>query len=167
MDIHLILDNYSTRKTPRFAAAGKTAALRSPLPPRSVLRGSAWSSAGARPLTEKQLRRGVHRSTRGIERAIQRYLAMYNEQPKPSVWTKTVNEILTLLARSRNRISSSGHKCDQGTTVTSQYTPQSSIHVTKSATGLKYSRPVPKALSWGTVYQNTNVPSELGGTANS
>lgn len=36
-------------------------------------------------LTEKQLRRGVHRSMRALEAAITRYLAVYNEQPKPFV----------------------------------------------------------------------------------
>ena len=40
-------------------------------------------------LTEKQLRRGVHRSTRELEKAIKRYLEIHNEQPKPFIWTKT------------------------------------------------------------------------------
>jgi hypothetical protein len=40
-------------------------------------------------LTEKQLRRGVHRSTHELEAAIERYLTVYNEAPKPFVWTKT------------------------------------------------------------------------------
>ena len=37
-------------------------------------------------LTEKQLRRGVHRSTRGLEQAILRYIQSTNGQPKPFVW---------------------------------------------------------------------------------
>jgi len=45
-------------------------------------------------LTEKQIRRGVHRGTRQLEDAIRRYLAIYNEDPKPFVWTKTADEIL-------------------------------------------------------------------------
>ena len=44
--------------------------------------------------TEKQLRRGVHHSTREPEVAIKRYLAVHNEAPKPFVWTKTADEIL-------------------------------------------------------------------------
>jgi hypothetical protein len=60
-------------------------------------------------LTEKQLRRGVHRSTRDLEAAIDRYLAVYNEAPRPFVWTKTADEILASGARSCHRISDSGH----------------------------------------------------------
>ena len=60
-------------------------------------------------LTEKQLRRGVHRSTRELETAIDRYLTVYNEAPKPFVWTKTADEILASVARFCHRISDSGH----------------------------------------------------------
>ncbi len=60
-------------------------------------------------LTEKQLRRGVHRSTRELEAAIDRYLDVYNEAPKPFVWTKTADEILASVARFCHRISDSGH----------------------------------------------------------
>jgi hypothetical protein len=36
-------------------------------------------------LTQKQIRRGVHRSTRALEAAIMQYIAMANENPKPFV----------------------------------------------------------------------------------
>jgi hypothetical protein len=49
-------------------------------------------------LTEKQLRRGVHRSTRELEAAIDRYLTAYKEAPKPFVWTKVADEILASIA---------------------------------------------------------------------
>ena len=35
-------------------------------------------------ITNKQIRRGSHRSTRELEQAIEDYLAVYNEEPKPS-----------------------------------------------------------------------------------
>jgi hypothetical protein len=57
----------------------------------------------------KQIRRGTHRSTRGLEKAIRHYLAVYNEDPKPFVWTKTADEILASLARFCTRISGTGH----------------------------------------------------------
>ena len=60
-------------------------------------------------LTEKQLRRGVHRSTRDLEATIDRFLTVYNEAPKPFVWTKTADEILASVARFCHRISDSGH----------------------------------------------------------
>ena len=50
-------------------------------------------------LTEKQLRRGVHQSTRELETAIYGYLDITNEHPKPFVWTKTADAILTNVAR--------------------------------------------------------------------
>ena len=60
-------------------------------------------------LTEKQIRRGVHRSTRELETAIRAYLALHNETPKPFVWTKTADEILASVARFCHRISGTGH----------------------------------------------------------
>src|SRR5262249_56741724 len=60
-------------------------------------------------LTEKQLRRGVHRSTRELEMAIRCYIDITNERPKPFQWTKTADEILASIARFCHRISNSGH----------------------------------------------------------
>jgi len=60
-------------------------------------------------LTEKQIRRGVHRSTRELETAITHHLQCTNDAPKPFVWTKTANEILDSVARFCRRTSRSGH----------------------------------------------------------
>jgi hypothetical protein len=60
-------------------------------------------------LTEKQLRRGVFRSTRELEAAIAQYLDVTNSDPKPFVWTKTADQILAAIARFCQRISDSGH----------------------------------------------------------
>ena len=60
-------------------------------------------------LTEKQIRRGAHRSTRELEAAIKRYLALTNDAPKPFVWTKTADEILESVASFCRRTSGSGH----------------------------------------------------------
>jgi hypothetical protein len=58
-------------------------------------------------LTEKQIRRGVHRSTRALEAAITEYIAVTNEQPRPFRWTKTADEILASVKRFCRRISDS------------------------------------------------------------
>jgi hypothetical protein len=58
-------------------------------------------------LTEKQIRRGVHRSTRALETAIIEYIAVTNEQPRPFRWTKTADEILASVERFCRRISDS------------------------------------------------------------
>ena len=60
-------------------------------------------------LTEKQLRRGLHRSTRELETAVRRYIDITNERPKPFKWTKTADEILASVARFCHPISNSGH----------------------------------------------------------
>jgi hypothetical protein len=60
-------------------------------------------------LSEKQIKRGTHRSTVELEKAIRNYLAIHNENPQPFVWTKTADQILASLARFCKRISDSGH----------------------------------------------------------
>jgi transposase len=109
LDIHLIVDNASTHKTPlihRWLARH----------PRFHVHftptGSSWINLVERwfaALTEKQIRRGVHRSTRELEAAIRRYIELTNDRPSPFVWTKTADEILASVARFCHRISNSGH----------------------------------------------------------
>jgi transposase len=108
-DLHLILDNYATHKTPAI----KRWLVRHP---RFHLHftptGASWLNLVERwfaALTEKQLRRGVHRNTRELEAAIRRYLDLNNRQPKPFSWTKTADQILESVARFCTRISDSGH----------------------------------------------------------
>ena len=60
-------------------------------------------------LTEKQFRRGVHRSTQALRAAIVTYIAYTNDHPKHFVWTNTADEILASVARFCHRISDSGH----------------------------------------------------------
>ncbi len=59
-------------------------------------------------LTEKQLRRGVHRSTRDLEQAIRDYIAVTNGRASPLVWTQTADKILASVSRFSHRISGSG-----------------------------------------------------------
>ena len=69
--------------------------------PNNALRPS-WLKLAERwfaALTEKQLCRGVHRSTRELEDAIRHYLEHNNRHPKPFVWTKTTGPILDSVAR--------------------------------------------------------------------
>jgi len=74
--------------------------------------GASWLNLVERwfaALTEKQIRRGVHRSTRELEAAIRRYIEATNHRPKPFVCTKTADEILASVGRFCKRISDSGH----------------------------------------------------------
>ena len=46
---------------------------------------------------QRRIRRGSFRSTQALELAINEYLAVYNEDPKPFVWTKSADQILDSL----------------------------------------------------------------------
>lgn len=61
------------------------------------------------PLTRRQIRCGVHRSTPEFEQAIRRYIEVCNEGPQPFVSAKSADGILANLAKYRQRISASGH----------------------------------------------------------
>jgi len=87
--------------------------------------GASWINLVERwfaTLTEKQIRRGVHRSTRALEAAITEYIAVTNEQPRPFRWTKTADEILASVERFCRRISDSPDQTHQ-TRVPQKMTP--------------------------------------------
>jgi hypothetical protein len=56
-------------------------------------------------LTEKQIRRGIHRTTREVEDAIRHYIESSNHHAKPFMWSKTADEIPASVARFCKRIS--------------------------------------------------------------
>jgi len=55
-------------------------------------------------LTSKRIRRGVFHSVEDLEKAIDEYLATWNEKPKPFVWTATVESIVEKLSRCRQTL---------------------------------------------------------------
>lgn len=99
LEVHLILDNYGTHKTPTI----RRWLLKRPryhvhFTPTSA----SWINLVERwfaELTTKRLRRGVFRSPHDLEAAIRQFLAVHNEAPKPFVWTKTADEILASISR--------------------------------------------------------------------
>jgi len=98
VEVHIILDNYGTHKT---ALIHRWLAKRPRYHLHFTPTYASWLNLVERwfaNLTEKQLRRGVHRSVKELEEAIQRYLAATNTEPKPFVWTKTADEILAKVA---------------------------------------------------------------------
>ena len=50
-------------------------------------------------LTDRQVRRGVHRSTVELEAAIHAYIDTHNAKPKPFRWTKSADDILAAINR--------------------------------------------------------------------
>ena len=109
LDVHVVLDNSSTHKTP---AIQKWLAAH----PRFVLHftptSSSWLNLVERwfaELTSKKLRRGAHRSVRELNADIRAWIETWNDDPKPYVWTKTADQILESIARYCTRINDSRH----------------------------------------------------------
>ena len=109
LDLHLVLDNYATHKTPAI----KDWLLKHPrfhlhFTPAS----SSWMNLAERwfaELTNRKLRRSAHRSVTELETGIRKWTSEWNKNPKPFVWTKTADEILETLAAYCQRIVDSGH----------------------------------------------------------
>jgi len=109
LDVHLVMDNYGTHKT---ALIRRWFSKRPRFHVHFTPKGASWINLVERffaELTQKQIRRGVHRSTQELETAVKNYLRLHNVTPKPFVWTKTADEILANVARFCRRISDSGH----------------------------------------------------------
>jgi transposase len=109
LDVHLVLDNSSTHKTPaiqRWLTAH----------PRFVVHftptSSSWLNLVERwfaELTSKRLRRGTHRSVRELNTDIRAWIQTWNQDPKPFIWTKTADQILDSIARYCTQINESRH----------------------------------------------------------
>src|SRR5437667_3791719 len=109
LDVHLVLNNYTTHKTPlihRWLLRHPRFHLHfTPTYSSWITQVKRWFAE----LTEKQIRRGSHRSTRALEDAIRVYLADHNANPKPFVWVKSADEIIDSIARFALRTSGAGH----------------------------------------------------------
>ena len=94
LDLHLIMDNYATHKTP----AVKAWLDRHPrFHVHFIPTSSSWLNLVERffaEITGKRIRRGVFRSVAELEAAIDDYLLRHNATAKPYVWTKTAKDIL-------------------------------------------------------------------------
>lgn len=104
LDVHLILDNYGTHKTPLIKS---WLARRPRFHVHFTPTGSSWLNMVERwfgILTDKRIRRASFRSTYELETAIRNYLQENNQNPKPFVWTKTADQILQSVARFCRRI---------------------------------------------------------------
>jgi len=109
LDLHLVLDNYATHKTPEIHKW----LLRHP---RFYLHftptSSSWLNLVERwfaELTNRKLRRSAHRTVAELETDIRKWISEWNKNPRPFVWTKTADEILETLAAYCGLITDSGH----------------------------------------------------------
>lgn len=109
LEVHLVLDNYGTHKTPSVQRwLLRHVRFRLHFTPTY----SSWINQVERwfgLLTQRQIRRGSHQSVRALEDAIRLYLKANNEKPKPFTWVKTADEILASIARFCVATSEAGH----------------------------------------------------------
>jgi len=99
LDVHVVLDNLSTHKTPavhKWLLRHKRFHFHfTPTYGSWMNLVERWFSA----LTTKKLQRSVHGSVDALAKDIQEWVDVWNEDPKPFVWHKTADEILERLGR--------------------------------------------------------------------
>jgi len=109
LDVHLVMDNYGTHKTPTvkgwFARHPRFHLHFTPTSGSWLNLVERWFGL----LSERQIKRGSHRSTVELENAIRHYLAIHNDDPKPFVWHKSADEIIESVGRFCTRINDSVH----------------------------------------------------------
>jgi transposase len=105
-DIHLVLDNYATHKTPEVKDwLDKHPRFKLHFTPTSA----SWMNLVERffaEITTKRIRRGSYSSVNELEAAIYDYLLQHNAKPKPFVWSKTAED---MLARERRVLDALDH----------------------------------------------------------
>jgi transposase len=104
LEVHLVLDNYGTHKTPEV----KVWLAKHPrFKPHFTPTSASWLNLVERffaEITRKRIRRGTFKSVADLKGAIHDYLDSHNADPKPFVWTKTAKVILEKERRGLERL---------------------------------------------------------------
>jgi transposase len=99
LDVHLVMDNYATHKTPLIRKwLVKRPRWHVHLTPTSA----SWLNQVERffaLLTDKKIRRGIYRSVAALKADIASFIAGHNANPKPFRWTKSADDILASIER--------------------------------------------------------------------
>ena len=99
LDVHLVMDNYATHKTPLIRKwLAKRPRWHVHLTPTS----SSWLNQVERffaLLTDKKIRRGIYRSVAALRADITSFIDRHNADPKPFRWTKSADDILASIER--------------------------------------------------------------------
>ena len=109
LDVHLVMDNYGTHKTQLIR---RWLAKRPRFHVHYTPTSSSWINQVERffaLLTQRQIRRGTHRSVQELEAALRHYIDEHNHSAKPFSWTKTADPILESIERFCLRTSGIGH----------------------------------------------------------
>jgi len=99
LDVHLVMDNYATHKTKLVRDwLAKRPRWHVHLTPTS----SSWLNQVERffaLITERQIRRAVHRSVEALKADIMAFIDQHNVDPRPFRWTKSADDILASIER--------------------------------------------------------------------
>lgn len=99
LDVHIVLDNLSTHKTPAvhrwFLRHPRFHLHFTPTYSSWLNQVERWFAL----LEQKQLKRGSHRSATELENAIYEFIEVSNDNPRPFIWTKSADDILANLER--------------------------------------------------------------------
>jgi transposase len=99
LEVHLVMDNYATHKTPLIRNwLAKRPRWHVHLTPTS----SSWLNQVERffaLLTDKKIRRGIYRSVNALRTDIASFISKHNADPKPFRWTKSADDILASIER--------------------------------------------------------------------
>jgi len=104
LDVHLVMDNYATHSAPEIQRWAKR---HRRFHFHFVPTYSSWLNQVERwfaLLTERAIKRGVHRSTSDLEAAIRSFIDSHNSDPKPFVWAKTADRIIAAVQRHCQRV---------------------------------------------------------------
>ena len=104
LDVHIVCDNLATHKTPAIKA---WLARHPRFHVHFTPTGSSWINQVERwfsYLSTQLLQRGVYKNIQALEKDIRAWTRQWNQEPRPFVWTKTAEDILTSLAKSLTRI---------------------------------------------------------------
>src|ERR1700719_2161804 len=110
LDLHLILDNYATHKTPavkRWLTRRKRFILH--FTPTSC----SWLNLVERlfaEITRQRIRRGVFHDVAELKAAIDEWIEHRNQDPKPFTWTATAKTILVKHRRAKKVLAKAGCK---------------------------------------------------------
>ena len=99
LDVHLICDNYGTHKSP---AVTKWLQAHPRFHMHFTPTYSSWINQVERLftyVTADLLQRSDHRSVQTLEGDLRNWVKAWNENPKPFIWTKTAEQILSSLGR--------------------------------------------------------------------
>lgn len=103
-EIHIICDNYATHKHAKVKAwQQRNARFHFHFTPTSA----SWLNMVERffrDLSEQRIKRGVFHSVADLEHAINGYLKVHNEKPKPFIWTAKASDILEKVTRGRKSL---------------------------------------------------------------